>query len=133
MKERHGARPESQVCSSLWKELDSMLKYHKQAVSVLSCNLLHVLYCNFNFIYPAFSLHTLQNNSNSELNNMFSQHLPNLLLLAGQTSALVSGIPSLSSQDGECVSPSLPFLFSFVTDCLIFSSSFFLFPPFLNF
>lgn len=54
MKERHGARPESQVCSSLWKELDSMLKYHKQAVSVLSCNLLHVLYCNFNFIYPAF-------------------------------------------------------------------------------
>ena len=66
---------------------------------------------------------------------MFSQHLPNLLLLAGQTSALVSGIPSLPSQDGEYdyVSPSLPFLFLFVTNCLIFSSSFSFFPPFLTF
>ncbi|XP_019849415.1 PREDICTED: tyrosine-protein phosphatase non-receptor type 23-like isoform X1 [Amphimedon queenslandica] len=67
---RHGARPESQVCSSLWKELDSMLKYHKQA-----------------------------NNSNSELHAMFSQFCPNLLLLAGQTNTLVSAIPSLPAQD----------------------------------
>ena len=31
--ERNGPRPESQVCAAIWKEMDSLQKYHQQAVS----------------------------------------------------------------------------------------------------
>ena len=31
--ERNGPRPESQVCAAIWKEMDSLHKYHQQAVS----------------------------------------------------------------------------------------------------
>lgn len=64
-----------------------MLKYHTQAVR----NDIDVFCLSFLF----------QRKSNTDLNNMFSQHCPNLLVLSGQTSSLMSAVPNLELQDGN--------------------------------
>jgi tyrosine-protein phosphatase non-receptor type 23 len=67
---QHGVRPVSQVCSGLWKEMESYHKYNSQA-----------------------------SKSNSDLKAMFDQHYPNLVLLTSPLASLKASLPKMTLLD----------------------------------
>jgi tyrosine-protein phosphatase non-receptor type 23 len=95
--EKFDTKADEQTLNNLWKELESMGKYHKQA-----------------------------SKSNNDLSEVFSQHSSNLLLFSGPTNSLVAAMPqvdmnnSIEESDKERVKMLLVrFLFNIIMDLTV--------------
>ena len=118
-----GPRPESEVCSAMWKEMDNYHGYNLQAVSLLmyTCaptltltqsSALPVMWCIVTLspsssspppppLSLSLSLSPTQLKSNKELKAMFDHHYPNLVLLTSPLASLKASLPKMTLMDSE--------------------------------